>query len=157
MKQQSISQMIGLRASPGLARDRLFLGLLVAGVPVSLGMAWLGLAFPPVGDRLLIYLSVLLWYPVVEELAFRGVVQGVASQYFQARAANWVISPANLIATVAFVLWHLLYLWTPLALTLAVPALIYGFFRDRYQSLLPPLILHMSYNVFAILALRFIV
>jgi len=146
LKHNSIPQTLGLRPAPGLVTDYLFWAAIMAGVIVSMLLAANKLSAIPQGMGSYALLSLLLWYPVVEELAFRGVVQGTLTDYPFARRKRLGISVANLIASFTFVLWHLLYQANPIIMALALPSLVYGFFRDRYQSLLPALLLHSLYN-----------
>ena len=146
MKHNSIQQTLGLRPAPGLVTDYLFWVAIMAGVIVSVLLAANKLSAISQGMGSFALLSLLLWYPVVEELAFRGVVQGTLANYPFARKKRLGISLANLIASFTFVLWHLLYQSNPIIMALALPSLVYGFFRDRYQSLLPALLLHSLYN-----------
>jgi membrane protease YdiL (CAAX protease family) len=146
LKHNSIPQTLGIRPAPGLITDRLFWLAIMAGLIVSVLLSANNLTQLPQGMSLSGLLSLLLWYPLIEELAFRGVVQGTLANHFAGRRTRLGISVANLIATFAFVLWHLLYQAIPIIIVLALPSLVYGFFRDRYQSLLPALLLHGFYN-----------
>lgn len=118
----------------------------MAGLPVSWLLVSAGLVQLPQQDKLLVYISMLLWFPLIEELAFRGLIQGMLSLSTTGKRAWLGISLANLGGSSAFVVWHLLYQPTLFVLTLMVPSLVFGFFRDRYNSLLPGLILHVVYN-----------
>lgn len=146
MKHNSIAQTLGIRSAPGLLSDYFFYAAIMAGLIVSVLLAASNLSVMPQGMDTFALLSLLLWYPIVEELAFRGVVQGALADYAFARRKRLGISLANLIASFAFVLWHLLYQGIPIIIALALPSLVYGFFRDRYESLLPAVLLHSLYN-----------
>jgi membrane protease YdiL (CAAX protease family) len=94
----------------------------------------------------LFFLLPVLVYPVLEEIAFRGLLQ----ETFFAQSwgkKNWLnISVANLLTSMLFVAVHFFYhapLW---ALSVLVPSLVFGFFRDRYQSVIPSIFLHIFYN-----------
>ena len=156
MKNNSIPQTLGIRPAPGLIKDRFFRVAIAAGLIVSVVISVNGLATVPAGIGVSGLLSVLLWYPFIEELAFRGVVQGTLAEYSAGRRSLLGISVANLAASFAFVLWHLLYQAGPMILMLVMPSLVFGFFRDRYQSLLPALLLHSLYNGFFFLAHRYV-
>jgi membrane protease YdiL (CAAX protease family) len=88
-----------------------------------------------------------LAYPVVEELAFRGYVQGVILRT-SAGSRSWRgWSLANGATSVLFALAHVFAhapLWAAAAL---FPSLVFGFFRDRYGRVLPSIGLHVWYNV----------
>ncbi|TYC58220.1 JDVT-CTERM system CAAX-type protease [Marinobacter sp. BW6] len=96
---------------------------------------------------LLSILSLVLWAPIIEELAFRGVVQGwlVTTSVGQRRFAG--LSCANLITALLFTAWHLVYRTDLMAWLVLVPALVFGYFRDRHGSLVPCVILHAAYNM----------
>lgn len=146
MKHSSIPQILGLRPAPGLATDRLFQAAIAAGVIVSALLSASELTSIPQGMGTYAVLSLLVWYPAIEELAFRGVVQGTLADSPTGRKTWLGLSIANLVATSTFVVWHLLYQGSPIIIALALPSLVFGFFRDRYQSLVPALLLHSFYN-----------
>lgn len=156
MRHNGIRQTLGLRPAVGLIRDPLFLVVLVAGLPVAWMVASTGWVQLPAANKLMVHVSILLWFPLTEELAFRGLVQGMVGNRPSGRERWLGVSRANLAATMAFILWHLVYQPSLLVLTLIVPSLIFGFFRDRYDSLIPPLILHIGYNGFLLVAVGFI-
>ena len=92
------------------------------------------------------FLLLALVYPVLEEMVFRGLIQGWFYQIqFGKRRAGFV-SVANLLASILFVLFHLIahsWLW---AISVFVPSIIFGYFRDKYQSVKPAILLHVVYN-----------
>lgn len=155
MKRNGIRRALGLSLATGLIRDPLFLTALVAGLPVAWVVALSGWVQLPADNRLMVQVSILLWFPLTEELAFRGLVQGLIGDWASGRARWLGLSLGNLVATAAFVAWHLVYQPSFFVLTLLVPSLIFGFFRDRYDSLMPPVILHVGYNGFLLAALGF--
>ena len=104
----------------------------------------------------MVQVSILLWFPLTEELAFRGLLQGLIGSWPAGRVRWLGVSLAHLAATLGFVVWHLVYQPSFFVLALIVPSLIFGFFRDRYESLIPPLILHVGYNGLLLAAVAFI-
>lgn len=87
-----------------------------------------------------------LIYPVLEEIVFRGGLQPwIARQPWGAhRVAG--ISYANALTSVLFSALHFLFhppLWAALVL---VPSLVFGYFRERHDSLASPIMLHVFYN-----------
>jgi membrane protease YdiL (CAAX protease family) len=83
-------------------------------------------------------------YPIIEELAFRGLIQDYLHTKFTSTVAQ--LSLANILTTILFVLLHLVYhpiLW---ALAVFIPSLIFGYFKDRTGYILPAIILHIFYN-----------
>lgn len=93
-----------------------------------------------------IFLLPVFVYPILEEIVFRGWLQGalLASPY--GRITRGGISLANLSTSVVFVLAHLAYHFVPWSLAIFVPSLLFGFFRERYGSLAPPILLHVVFN-----------
>lgn len=93
-----------------------------------------------------IALSFLLWQPLVEEMLFRGVVQGSARKHAWGVRTVLGISLANVVTSLLFTAAHLVqhtHLW---ALAVLAPSLVFGYVRDRYGHILPALILHIAYN-----------
>ncbi len=91
------------------------------------------------------FFYVLLLYPVVEELAFRGAIQDFLSTKLK-NLSYYKISLANVLTSLLFVATHLIYhslLW---ALLVFIPSLIFGYFKDRTNSVIPGIILHIFYN-----------
>lgn len=92
------------------------------------------------------YLLPALVYPIVEELVFRGALQSSLRE----RACNlrtWHgLTLANLYTSFIFTALHFLNhppLW---AAAVFIPSLIFGYFRDRHNSLTPGILLHVFYN-----------
>lgn len=146
----------GMLADVGLAgyrpffRDRQFVLALLAGI-----MVWLAfwLVFPglltsvSVRADARLFLSLVLWQPVLEELLFRGVVQGQFRLRAWGREKRWGMTQANLLTSVLFVLAHAFHhppLW---ALAVFAPSLVFGYFRDRVGNIYPSLVLHVYYNM----------
>jgi len=141
----------GLLAECGIGRvvlplaDRHFLAALALALPVW-GAIALGLAGPvyrPAG--LLAWLAFVLWQPLLEEVVFRGMLQGQLSRILRGSRVG-PVSAANLLATAAFAAMHLFA--QPLAWALAVvaPSLIFGHLRERFDSVWPAVALHALYN-----------
>ena len=104
--------------------------------------SWRGI----VGNGGLLLMACLI-YPLLEEISFRGVLQGwLAHREAVGRFSVAGISGANLLTSALFSAAHLIHhspLW---ALLVVGPSLVYGWFRDRYQSVIPGLLLHILYN-----------
>jgi membrane protease YdiL (CAAX protease family) len=116
-------------------------------VPVTLALrAALDESVEPSARSALFVLSFVVWQPLIEELLFRGVIQG---QLRTTRPGRWRksgITGANLIASLLFVLVHTVNhapLW---AMAVFVPSLVFGFMRDRHDSVYPAFALHCAYN-----------
>ncbi len=88
-----------------------------------------------------------VFYPIIEELAFRGGIQSsLYSQTFGRRKVVG-ISLANFVTSLLFTGFHFFYhppLWASLVL---LPSLVFGYFRDKYHSTKPSIILHSFYNM----------
>jgi len=93
------------------------------------------------------FLALVLEWPLLEELAFRGILQGQLYQFDWARAHWHGVTRANLITTVLFTAAHLWNHSVPWALAVFVPSLIFGYFRDRTLSVYPAIVLHIYYNL----------
>ena len=88
----------------------------------------------------------IVFYPIIEELAFRGVIQEVIATKTKQYPAYFYISVANILTSVLFVLMHFVH-HTPLwAMLVFIPSLIFGYFKDQYKNILPSIFLHMFYN-----------
>jgi hypothetical protein len=56
------------------------------------------------------------------------------------------LSGPNLLTSVAFTGLHLFFRPAWFTLGVIVPSLVFGYFRDRYRGLVPPILLHVFYN-----------
>jgi len=88
--------------------------------------------------------------PILEEIVFRGAVQGWLREQRYGISALGNITVANLLTSILFATMHLLNhapLW---AAAVLLPSLAFGYFRDRYDgtpsALLAPIALHVFYN-----------
>lgn len=92
-------------------------------------------------------LMFVLVYPLLEEAAFRGLLQSMLLRSASlARAHALSLTGANLVTSLAFALAHALrepWLWAAATL---LPSLLFGVARERYGSVLPPTVLHVAYN-----------
>ena len=92
----------------------------------------------------------IVFYPVIEELAFRGMIQEYIATKTKQYPVYFYISLANVLTSVLFVLMHFVH-HTPLwALLVFVPSLVFGYFKEQYKSILPSIFLHMFYNACSI-------
>lgn len=98
-------------------------------------------------------LSLLVWQPFIEELLFRGVIQGQLSRRQLASKRILHISLANLFTSILFTALHLLTLSSTVALMVFIPSLVFGYLRDTYGSIFPSILLHGVYNLYVVLAL----
>lgn len=146
---------IGLRHSMGLRRpgpgwwhwvgDWHFVLAALAAAP-----AWVALAHLA-GDRMqadmaaAALVSLVLVQPLIEELVFRGALQGYLLERGFARRIG-PVSVANLGTTAAFVALHFVAQPPAWAIAVAAPSLVFGHLRERFGSVLPAMALHALYN-----------
>ena len=119
---------------------------------------FLGLLLSPVAIWLIIYyqtstvamfdgwalIQVVLIYPVIEEIIFRGILQPWIAQRW--KQTLFKFSAANLITSGIFAMLHLVEHEAIWAIGTFIPSLIFGYSRERYNRLLAPIILHGTYN-----------
>jgi len=96
-------------------------------------------------DEPLAYIQSILVLPIVEEIVFRGLLQEGCWRYLPARNFG-PLSLANLVTSIAFVSMHFLYHPVVWAVGVTLPSLAFGYFKDQYRSVLPPIFLHVFYN-----------
>jgi len=92
----------------------------------------------------------ILFYPVVEELAFRGVIQEYIATKTKQYPSLFYLTVANVLTSVLFVLMHFVHhppLW---AMLVFIPSLIFGYFKEQYKNIVPSIFLHMIYNTCSI-------
>jgi hypothetical protein len=128
-------------------RDPLLGLALAAALPVWAAIAWrqppeaaLSGAIAAPAD----FLFVALALPILEEAAFRGLIQEGLHRLWRRRWGP--LSAANLGQAVLFSLLHLPTHPPAWAAAVFVPALVFGFFRERHDSLASPIALHVFYN-----------
>jgi len=88
----------------------------------------------------------ILFYPIVEELAFRGVIQGYLAGRMKRQYLGGLLSASNLVTSLLFIVIHFVHhppLW---AVAVVVPSLIFGYFREQFGSVIPAVLLHAFYN-----------
>ena len=88
----------------------------------------------------------IVFYPVVEELAFRGVIQEFIASKTKRYPSLFNMTVANIVTSILFVMMHFVHhapLW---ALLVFVPSLIFGYFKEQYRHVGASIALHMVYN-----------
>ena len=91
-------------------------------------------------------LAVIVLYPVLEELSFRGLLQGWLLQRLPRWRRPWGISLPNLLTSLAFGAAHLPTQSVGWAAATLMPSLLFGHLRERHDSVWPPTALHIYYN-----------
>lgn len=118
------------------------------GFALALGpLAWMMLAVLELTPAQLAWpmlLMVIVVRPVIEELVFRGLLQGWLRERMRWQWHGF--TAANVLTSIAFVAAHLVYQPLAWALAVFIPSLVFGYFRDRHDSVLPSVILHVWYN-----------
>jgi len=92
------------------------------------------------------FLMLVISYPILEEIAFRGCLQSILFSDAFGRKKLAGISFANVITSLIFTGFHFFYhpiLWASLVF---FPSLILGYFRDKYDTIEHAIILHIFYN-----------
>lgn len=130
-----------------LPRDGWFWLALLAGP-----LAWYALALlwkaplPYHGGAWRLFLVALL-YPLAEEWIFRGLLQPRLLELKSGACSMGGFTGANALTTAVFAAAHL-YTHPPMwALLVVPPSLLFGWFRDRYASIFPGVLLHVFYNL----------
>lgn len=121
--------------------------LLALPVWLALGLLFGPHLRAPVGW--LAWASLVLVQPFLEELVFRGLLQGQALAWLQRGGRPWRLGPitlANALVTLAFVALHLRAQPLAWALAVAAPSLVFGHLRERFASVWPAVGLHAFYN-----------
>jgi len=95
-----------------------------------------------------LFLLLILLYPMLEEMAFRGLIQGELMRKTVFRQQYLGITLANILTSGLFVAAHLFTHPALMAALVILPSLIFGYFRDRHDGwLLPAMLLHSYYNL----------
>jgi len=127
-------------------RDSLFWAALAAAPVCWIFMFLLGVPRreSPVSLQAIGYFVVA--YPILEEIVFRGGIQPALTSRKTLAQSFAGISIANVIASILFAGAHLLshsLFWSSLVF---IPSLVFGWARDRHNTVMSPIILHMTYN-----------
>jgi membrane protease YdiL (CAAX protease family) len=92
------------------------------------------------------FASVVIWYPLWEELLFRGLLQGELIERGWIRPWVFGLSGANILVSLLFTVFHL-WSHSPIwAVLVFFPSLVFGYLRDRFDSTVPSILMHMWYN-----------
>ncbi len=139
--------MITLKSATGPLRDPWFLAAVAAG-PAAWALLALWAPFGEPGwlvERPWRFLALVVMYPVLEELVFRGLLQGALLRNGWGRRIAGPVSAANLAAALAFAAAHLLRATPAWAAAVILPGLVFGYFRERH-GVGAAIALHVFYN-----------
>ena len=153
-KRLSVPRALGLQPLRPFHLDRLFWLAVAAGAGFCLLLALCPEHRPLPFDRIRTwhFASLALVQPIIEELVFRGLVQGMLLEPTWGRRRVLGLSNANLLTSVAFALAHLVHHAPIWSLAVLAPSLVFGFFRDRHGCAWPAILLHVLYNTCFFLA-----
>ena len=85
-------------------------------------------------------------YPLLEEIVFRGALQGFLLEKPFLQRSLFGLSIANLLTSVLFAVMHLFNHPPVFAFLVFFPSLVFGWARDRYTYLGASIALHAFYN-----------
>lgn len=107
---------------------------------------------PEISD-IKIFFIMLFGVALPEEIFFRGLVQGRFNRYFGKKMKFFgvEIGLGLFLANVLFTLVHIAYSTEIIRFLVFFPGLIFGFLREKYESIFPSVVLHTWSNIFMIL------
>ena len=136
---------LALRNGWGWLRDPHFgLALLAAVLFWWLWPEWAGAVLP--AHKLIALAMLVLLQPVLEELLFRGLLQGQLLKLEWGRSQLMGLTLANMVSSVLFTALHFSQHPAQWAFAVILPSLLFGYFRDRHDSVYPAIALHGFYN-----------
>ena len=91
-------------------------------------------------------LSLIVWQPLLEEVLFRGIIQGQFAKHEWGKRSWLNISSANAATSILFVAMHMVNTLPLYALTIFAPSLVLGYFRDYCDSIYPCIVIHSGFN-----------
>ena len=140
---------LALNRPPALLRDRLWWLVVASGLGCAAGI-WIGTGLDPgtaVPRDLLYWTGVVIWQPLVEELLFRGLIQGVLLDSKPLRIRFMQLSLANGVTSLLFVGAHFVFHPPGWAIAVLLPSLVLGWLRERHDSTWSAVITHMIFNL----------
>jgi len=91
-------------------------------------------------------LLLILVYPILEEIVFRGALQGWLRRKTWGLRHRFGFTVANILTSFVFAAFHFIRRPNIWSAGVVLPGLVFGFFRDRYGNLYAPTALHIFYN-----------
>jgi membrane protease YdiL (CAAX protease family) len=83
--------------------------------------------------------------PVLEEIVFRGFIQEQLTRSIGSSRLG-VLTYANILTSIIFSAMHFINHPPVWALLVFIPSLVFGYSKDRFDTLLAPILLHLVYN-----------
>ena len=103
-----------------------------------------------------IFYSVIM-FPIIEELTFRGILLEAFNYIFKNKKLFTQISVANIATSILFAVMHTINYPLYWALLTFIPSLIFGYFKERFDSVIPSIFLHSYYNlIFLVITSKFV-
>lgn len=128
--------------------DWQFWAAILLGPITWLALWWLAGKPVPDGIAIKVLLTAVILYPVIEELAFRGFIQTLLLEKSIFRNTLMPkITNANIVTSFLFASFHFFNqppLW---AASIFFPSLVFGYLRDRYNAVVPSIVVHAWYNL----------
>ncbi len=111
---------------------------------------------PPNKEDLKWFLIYFLGVSVPEEFFFRGFMQGRFNMFFDRKFKFLGVSlgPGFFLQSIFFMIIHLIWSLHVVRFLVFFPGLLFGFLREKYLSIVPPIIFHTFSNVFMILIVK---
>ena len=95
---------------------------------------------------LLLLLSLVFWQPLLEEVSFRGLMQGALLDCRSFRSTFGPLTMANLCTSLLFALAHVPTHPVSWVMGIFLVSLLLGYARDNTGSLYPAIVLHCYFN-----------
>ena len=142
-----MTESFGLNFRNGVLRDAQFHCALAASPSVLLLMnALLPSWSNGIQANWTVIFLMVIWQPLIEEILFRGIIQGSLHKLRWARVRLLGFSMANYFTTGLFVCAHLAQHSVGWALAVTGPSLLFGHFRERHRQIYSAILLHAFYN-----------
>ncbi len=138
-------EFVGLNLNTKWLKDAIFYLALSAAIPVKILIILLSSHTKIHPDLSMHFIIFLLFVSFSEELFFRGFLMPLLSSFIKGN--SWFFSYSNIVVSIVFSMSHIFLhniFWSALVF---FPSLIYGYFREKYESILPPVVLHFVYNL----------
>ena len=138
---------VGFNYQPGCYPNYRFVLAMMAGIlVVGIMHGWVKPYPAQFEIGLMPLLSLIIWQPFIEEVLFRGIIQGQIGKRKWGKHAWLGISNANLVTSILFAAIHVVHDSPLFALSVIAPSLVFGYFRDYCNSVYPSILIHCAYN-----------